>query len=337
MSQIELFREGEDPKAWKDFVKDGIDTRPRKWVVVHNEVVLARVDWTIQMNRIFAMLVSQISMDQDEFHIQQIQVKHLQDLAKISSNNIHEEIANAAQRLVREPIEFRAPDHHYDGYPIFAVCRYLRNEGVVEAEFNEKARPYLLQLRKSFTKYKLEEVMKLSTSYAVRIYQIAKMIERDEGHRVRSLDLSDFRKLFMLENKYDRHTDLKGFVIEPAVEEINKKTSTRLQIKTVRKGESKYGKPLALRWKVWPSSKSIKKIENEKGQCESRRVDEPVMEGKHDNWFRKLPEDKQNELRERARQKAVDNGRDPDGAGFQGFVRIHLAELVKKTRRQSRN
>ena len=315
-------------------MENGIDTRPRKWIVVHNDVVLARIDWTINMNRIFAMLVSQISMDAEEFRPQRIKVGQLRSLAEVSSNNIHKQLADAAQRLVREPIEFRTPDNHYDGYPIFASCSYIRNEGAIEAQFNEKGRPYLLQLRESFTKYKLKKAMKLSSSYAVRFYQIAKMIQRDDGPRSRKIKLDEFRRLFMLGDKYSQHSDLVIHVVDPSVEEVNEKTETKLRVETVRKGDSKYGKPLALRWTVWPAdeSKSHSLPETSESKDEKNNERKEQKPSDFEIWFGNLDEEGQRKWWAKARELVLKDGRNPDNAGFEGFVQMKLREITKSER-----
>jgi len=316
------------------------ETQTKKWVVLHNDIVLARVDWDIHMNRIFAMLVSQISMDDEEFTLQRIRVKDLVDLAQIKREGIHSDIADAAQRLVREPFEFRTEDHHYEGYPIFSVCKYVRGEGCVEAHFNEKARPYLLKLSECFTRYRLRQVMKLSTAYAVRFYQIAKMIERSEGARRQTMDIPFFRELFLIEEKYDRYSDVVRFVIEPSVKEVNEKTDTNLRCRTIRKGGSKYGKPLELEWTVWPSDKSEPK--GSVPRTDQLQLDPPSTAG-HDEakdsfevWFEQQPEERRAELTRTAERLVREDvaGREIGERAVEARVQMKLREITKEMRQR---
>lgn len=336
MSQFALFEDGEEESAdrgqWQGLIQQERHS-PNKWVVVHNDFVLARVDWTINMNRIFAMLVSQISMDDEEFTMQRIRVRDLRDLAEVSSNNIHNELADAAQSLIREPIEFRAPDNNYEGYSIFTTCKYLRQEGVVAAKFNEDARPYLLQLRESFTRYKLRQVMKLSTSYAVRFYQIAKMIQRSDSARNQIIDISSFRKLFMLEAKYERHADLVNHVIKPSVKEVNDKTDAQLRIETIREGNPKYGTPKSLKWTVWPCTETKKTSKKERPQIQPQTIaDNGDSPDRFDRWFENLPKEQQSSLRAKAREKVIEEGRNPDAQSFEAYLEMKLREMTKSSR-----
>ncbi len=317
------------------------ETQTKKWVVLHNDIVLARVDWDIHMNRIFAMLVSQISMDDEQFTMQRIRVKDLVDLAQIKREGIHSDIADAAQRLVREPFEFRTEDHHYEGYPIFSVCKYVRGEGCVEAHFNEKARPYLLKLSECFTRYRLRQVMKLSTAYAVRFYQIAKMIERSEGARRQTMDIPFFRELFLIEEKYDRYSDVVRFVIEPSVQEVNEKTDTNLRCRTIRKGGSKYGKPLELEWTVWPSDTS--EPDGAVPRTNELQLEPPSTAGREaakdpfETWFEQQPEERQRALTDKAQELVRQDvaGREIGERAIEARVQMKLREITKDLRRSS--
>ena len=220
----------------------------RQWVAVSNEMIMARLDWNIMMHRILMVLISQIdSKDDDSFQIQRVSARRVRDMAQVSQKSIHEEAAEATARLVREPIEFWSADKKdYEGYPIFSMCKYKSREGTIEAKFNEDARPYLLQLREHFTQYRLRQAIPLSTPYAIRTYEISKMIERPDGRRSKQIPVSRFRKMFSLENKYERHSDMRRRVIDPSVEQVNEKTDVDVRCRDVRDGQT----PIALQWTV---------------------------------------------------------------------------------------
>jgi hypothetical protein len=307
-----------------------VNTQTRKWVVIHNDVVLARVDWDMAMIRIFTMLVSQLGRDDEKFRMQQIRVRDLMALAQISRKDIHADVADAAQRLVRQPFEFRTEDHHYEGTPIFATCKYIRGAGLIEAKFNEHARPYLLKLSKCFTKYRLRCVMSLSTPYAVRFYQIAKMIERKRAPQTRSMEIDLFRQIFLIEDKYHRYSDVVRYIIDPSVEEVNEKTDTALQCKTIRQGGSKYGKPIAIEWTVRPAihtgkaSASRPAAALQSPRPSSRPIGLPTA---FETWFDNLPETERERLWKRACDLTLAEGRNPESKGFEAFVWMKLPQL----------
>ena len=96
--------------------------------------------------------------------------------------------------------------------------------------------------------------MRLPTPCAVRFYQIAKMIQRTSRPRTRVIKVPQFRQLFMLEEKYERHYRVTGHVIEPSVQDVNEKTDAHLRVETIRKEDSTYGRPIGLRWTLRPNN-----------------------------------------------------------------------------------
>ena len=282
------------------------EEKPRRWVAVSNEMIMARLDWSIMMHRILMVLISQIDSKTDEqFRTQRVPVHRIRDLAQVSQKSIHEEAAEAASKLVREPIEFWSADKKdYEGYPIFAKCKYESRQGMIEAKFNEDARPFLLQLRKHFTQYRLEQAIPLSTPYAIRTYEISKMIERPGERRSRQIPVERFRSMFKLENKYKRHSDMRRRVIDPSVEEVNEKTDVEICCDDVRDGQT----PIALNWVVL-SGKDDSTHDDERLP---RHTPEPSRESAYEIWFEDLPTDKQEEVMKEARQRAENRGYDPD-------------------------
>ena len=292
-NNLTLFADGEGPPK-------------RRWVTVSNEMIMARLDWDIMMHRILMVLISQIdSKNDEEFRLQRVPVRYIRNLAEVSQKSIHEETAEAAAKLVREPFEFWSPDEKdYEGYPIFSMCKYKSGEGVIEAKFNEDARPFLLQLREHFTQYRLEQAIPLSTPYAIRTYEISKMIERPGERRSRQIPVERFRSMFKLENKYKRHCDMRRRVINPSVKEVNEKTDVEIMCDDVRDGQT----PVALKWVVL----SGKDDSEEDKELPPRHTPEPNKESAYEIWFEGLPADEQEKVMNEARQRAQNSGYDPD-------------------------
>jgi len=282
---------------------DDADASPRQWVAVSNEMIMARLDWDIMMHRILMVLLSQIdSKNDDSFQVQRVPVRRIRDMAQVSQKSIHEEAAEATARLVREPIEFWSADKKdYEGYPIFSTCKYKSREGMIEAKFNEDARPYLLQLREHFTQYRLRQAIPLSTPYAIRTYEIAKMIERPGERRSRQIPISRFRQMFSLEDKYERHSDMRRRVIDPSVEQVNEKTDVDVRCEDVRDGQT----PIALQWTVESADTAQ---EGDEEAPAARHAPTAPEKSEHETWFEGLSPEVQEEVLTEARERAKSSG-----------------------------
>lgn len=284
------------------------EEKPRRWVTVSNEMIMARLDWNIMMHRILMVLISQIdSKDDDQFRTQRVPARRIRDMAQVTQKSIHEEAAEATSKLVREPIEFWSSDKKdYEGYPIFAKCKYESRKGMIEAKFNEDARPFLLKLRKHFTQYRLEQAIPLSTPYAIRTYEISKMIERPGEHRSRQIPVERFRSMFKLENKYERHCDMRRRVINPSVEEVNKKTDVEISCDDVRDGQT----PIALKWVVRSKNSEVEEEGND--ELPPRHNPEPQKKNDHEIWFEGLSSEEQQKVLKDARKRARSSGYSED-------------------------
>ena len=224
------------------------DEQGDRWVAVSSGLVLARLDWDIMMHRVLMVLMSQLDPKRDtEFRLQRVPVRSIGTLARVRQKSIHQEVARAAAKLVRAFVGFWNPETSgFDAAPLFSMCTYKTTRGVLEAKFSDKMRAHLLQMGERGARYRLREAMVLSTPYAIRAYEIAKLIEQSNSRPTRRLPVGQFRRMLKLENKYPRHCDMRRRVIVPAVREVNEKTDLALRCDDVREGQT----PVALAWHV---------------------------------------------------------------------------------------
>ena len=101
----------------------------KRRVNMHNDMVLARMDWSVMMHRILMVLVSQIdSRGQERFDLQYVYVRDL--LSDLTTGGFHYQAAQgAAERLIREPIEVRSEDGTYTAVSIFDEISYVPHYG----------------------------------------------------------------------------------------------------------------------------------------------------------------------------------------------------------------
>lgn len=111
--------------------------------------------------------------------------------------------------------------------------QYIEGEGRVEVGFSPKVLPHLTMLNREFTGYKLKYISNLASFYAFRIYELMVQYKK---FRERSLDLPRLRELLQMENKYPNVKDLRVYVLDPAVSEINMHTDLSLSLEPYRKG-----------------------------------------------------------------------------------------------------
>src|SRR6185312_12312842 len=95
--------------------------------------------------------------------------------------------------------------------------------------------PYLTLLHEQFTSYELKQVSQLNTAYSIRFYEIlVQFIKTGE----RYLTLEKLRDLLELKDQYHRFYDLKKYVIDPSIIDINEKTNLTVEWDVMKKGRT---------------------------------------------------------------------------------------------------
>ena len=93
--------------------------------------------------------------------------------------------------------------------------------------FDPNLRPYLLQLKENFTKYQLENVLSLSSFYAIRIYELCKQYETIKE---RTIEIKELKEILDIKAKsYNIYNRFKEKVLTIAEREINEKTDISIK------------------------------------------------------------------------------------------------------------
>ena len=115
------------------------------------------------------------------------------------------------------------------------MAEYQKGAGRVKLGFSPEIAPYLTMLHKRFTSYRLEEVASLRSTYAIRLFE---MLSQYSDTGVFLITVADFKQRLGIEDKYDRFSNLKARVIQPAIKDLQAKTSIDITWQGVKKGKS---------------------------------------------------------------------------------------------------
>lgn len=108
------------------------------------------------------------------------------------------------------------------------------NSCIYGIQFSNQILPFLTNLSDNFTKYKLIEIAGFSSSYSYRIYEFL-MQYTSTGYVKISLD--ELRSRLQLEGKYKATKDLRMWVLEIAIKEINEKSPYKIEYKLTKTGK----------------------------------------------------------------------------------------------------
>lgn len=175
--------------------------------------------------RIVLACIAQVRRDETltDQKLYTVSAQELAELAGIGVKTAYRDLKAAAERLFRREVTLHeAPNG--DGHPTVRLTRwvqeivYKEHEGAVALRFSQPMVPYLSQLTAQFTRYALADVAKMTSAHAMRLYELLCQW-RDTGERTVAVEW--LREALQLEDRYSRIPDLKRWVIQPAVDQIN--------------------------------------------------------------------------------------------------------------------
>jgi plasmid replication initiation protein len=212
-------------------------SKPKR-VVKHNDLIKARSNMSKIEHRVLAMLIADLSRDDERFKTQRIHIRDLIERSGSSSQDLYDRGKEICERLLDQKVQIQTEQDGrrvYEGYNCLDKCRYVEGSGYIEARFNDSMKPFLLQLKEKFTIYQLENFMRLGSRYSMRIYELLKWMEDLVWLRIR---VEELREILSCEDKYSRFGDFRRRVIERAQSEINDITDISFNYKVEREGQT---------------------------------------------------------------------------------------------------
>ncbi|HEY5742732.1 MAG TPA: replication initiation protein [Terrimicrobiaceae bacterium] len=216
------------------------DGQPSRTTVVwqQNRLAEARYELTPREQKLVLYVISMIEPEDESFKLYKINVKHFAALSGLDSNALYNELREVALQIKSKPLVI--PGHLEPGDPNpselitswFAdVVIQANGDGYFGVSISERLKPYLLQVKREFFKYRLAYVLHLRSGYAIRLYQWAKRWQYSGKRRITIEDLRIVMGTVELTAKGSikktllaLYKDFKKRALLPAVTEINEKT-----------------------------------------------------------------------------------------------------------------
>lgn len=114
---------------------------------------------------------------------------------------------------------------------------YFPDKGKVGVKIGEDFISFLMQLKKNFTVLDFDELSKLKSAYAVRVFEILKSFQYKEKV---ILSLEDIRTYFDLNKDYSQN-NIQEKIIKPSLSQINELTSLDVRYEPVKEGRKIVG------------------------------------------------------------------------------------------------
>ena len=231
-------------RDWLQMVTENLKvTKANKLIEI--TLVESATRLSVRDQKIILAVISQISPDDEKFKTYNLSIKELVDMTGISNRNLYCNIHAICNRITSSTITIKEPSNP-NGFLMaswFSDAEYKPKEGLVEFSVSPKLRPYLLKLKSHFTTYYLHQVVNLSSTYSIRMYELLRQflpinsLNKGQSSSFREIAIDDLRGyLGVKEGRYERFAIFRKHVIEKSQDELSGKTDIAFEFEPIRVG-----------------------------------------------------------------------------------------------------
>jgi plasmid replication initiation protein len=209
-----------------------VEVNRNNFVTKSNKLIEANYKLGVIEQKIILCLASNIQPTDSDFKTYTLPIKEFTKLLGLKGSPKYKDLRDITKELMQKVFEVRL-NKKVIQVAWLSYVAYNESEGTIDIRFDPFLRPYLLELKREFTSYKLENVVKLKSTYAIRIYELLKQYEKIQE---RTFLLKDLRKLLGAEDIYPAYGNFKQRVLIPAQKELKAKTDISFKLEEIKSG-----------------------------------------------------------------------------------------------------
>lgn len=244
-----------------------------------NKLIEAKYTLTKSEAQLIFTVISQIDPLKDEdFKSYKINVDDFMKFINVSTKDAFGRIESVVDRLQQNILRIKTDPENQ---------RYTKVGWIMAAEYNPEKReiyillhpdlrPFLMGLKEKFTSYRLENIIRLKSTFSIRLYELLKQYE-NTINKTRFFDIEDLKDKLEIKSKYKSYGMFKKRILLSAQEEINEKTDISFEFEELtEKKESEKGRKKVV------GIKFIIRLNKEEVKEEKPRIELEVQEiGEH--------------------------------------------------------
>ena len=201
-----------------------------------NRIITACYKLTLNEQRLVLTAIAKVPFDEkipDEVEITAQEFLAL--FPDIGESNVYKYMDEAVDALANKWIIIENPIKTKKFRWIDLKTTYHKGSARIGFAFSRHIIPYLEQLKEQFTRYRLGDIANLKSIYSIRLYE---MLMQFQNTTIVVVDLDKFKERLGISEKYLVFKDLRRWVIEPAISELNQKSHLTISFKSIREGRA---------------------------------------------------------------------------------------------------
>lgn len=218
----------------------------------HNRLAEARYELSPREQKLLLYVIAMIEPEDKDFERYEVNIAQFAEMAGLDKRHLYLELRELAQSIASKPLVI---PEHFDpktGQHAALVTNWFakalvspNGEGYFGIEFTPELRPYLLQVKRDFFQYRLQQVMQMRSAYAIRLYQ---WLKRWEFRRKAQVSVAELRGIMgavqpgkrgKLKVNLAPYADFKRRAIVAALAEVNEKSDLTVKFSEVKARGSK--------------------------------------------------------------------------------------------------
>jgi plasmid replication initiation protein len=178
-----------------------VEYQPRRHSTIwkHNRLATARHTLTPREHKLVLYVMSMIQPEDEAFKLYRINVADFAAIAGLDKDHLYEELREVAVGLKSKPLVIEGHYESGDSTPGVLITSWFdaafiqpNGSGSFGVTISPYLKPYLLQVKREFFKYNLGYVVRLKSSYSIRLYEWAK---RWQFAGKRRIELDELRQV----------------------------------------------------------------------------------------------------------------------------------------------
>ena len=234
-------------------------------------IVKARYKLSPLAIKFISVIISNLRRSDDINEEYVLKVKDFRELTGQKTKRIYELIDEALNDLLKNPLTIPLGDEKNSILKANWVSGAIYNDGEVRFMIYPKLRPFLLEVKERFLKYRLENILLLKSSYSIRIYEILKdwleMYSRYGSKAEKIISLNELREMLEIPKSY-RFNNIKTQILNKAKQELEKHTDIIFEYEEIKTGR----KVTHLKFLIKPNPAKMQDSEVQENYFNSRKA-----------------------------------------------------------------
>ena len=206
-------------------------------VAKSNDLVPKMAKFELSELRLIAYCIAHYDSRSPENRAFTARVEDLTKLFPMDKKSAYAVVRKAMIGINKKPLEFKEGSKRYF-WNWFSGFAYDEGMGEFEFRITPEIQPYLLELKGTFTQYRLKDVYQFQAASTWKMYELLK---RWETARKWAVGLDELRLLLGVAGKYPVWKDFHNRLIGPSTKEINETSDLTVSYEKEKRGRTIVG------------------------------------------------------------------------------------------------